>query len=126
MLVWKIDRLFRKTALLLQFVEFIKDQIQGYIRSKFGDSSEKLIKIIDTCENGTWDQTRTNHNRNGSIDYGIAQVNDVNSKLCAGLDFKNSWKDNIDCAYKIYQSQGLSAWACSYQVDITPFYQRSK
>lgn len=30
-LVWKIDRLFRKTALLLQFVEFIKDQGVNFV-----------------------------------------------------------------------------------------------
>ena len=30
-LVWKIDRLFRKTALLLQFVEFVKDRGVNFV-----------------------------------------------------------------------------------------------
>lgn len=103
-----------------------KEQIQDYIRSKFGKDSDKMIKIIGTCENGKWNQKATNTNRNGTKDWGIAQINDANSKLCRGLDFRNSWKDNIDCAYRVYQSQGLSAWSCSYTVGIDPFYMRSK
>ena len=106
-----------------------KQEIMEYIIDKWGDDADKMITIIGTCENGTWDQSRVNHNSNGSTDYGIAQVNDLNGardKQCKGLDYRNSWKDNLDCAHIIYKSQGFKAWACSDRVGIVPFYMRSK
>jgi len=103
-----------------------KQRILNYIVEKFGDDADKLITIIGTCENGTWDQSRTNTNRNGTIDWGLAQINDANSKLCKGLDFQNSWKDNLDCAKIIKDSQGLQAWTCSDRVGVVPFYKRNK
>lgn len=99
---------------------------KNLIRELFGDDAEKMITIIGTCENGTWDQTRTNTNRNETKDWGLAQINDANSKLCTGLDFKHDWQDNLKCAHRVYKSQGLSAWACSHTVNIPPFYMRSK
>lgn len=101
-----------------------KEQILSYIVEKFGDDADKMITIIGTCENGTWDQSRTNTNRNGTKDWGLAQINDANSKLCSGLDFRNSWKDNLECAHRVYKSQGLSAWSCSHKVGIKPFYMK--
>ena len=100
--------------------------IVAQIKSLFGEDTQNILTIVGTCENETWDQTRTNTNRNGTKDWGIGQVNDANSKLCSGLDFKNSWKENIDCMHRIYKSQGLSAWSCSHTVGIDPFYMRSK
>lgn len=46
-------------------------------------------------------------NSNGSIDYGIAQVNSVHG--ISKDELMNFYK-NIDAAYKIYKSQGKSAW----------------
>ena len=100
--------------------------ISDKIISLFGEDSQKMLKIIGTCENGTWDQTRTNTNSNGTKDWGLAQINDANSKLCKGLDFRGSWSDNLECAHRVYKSQGLKAWACSHTVGILPFYMRSK
>lgn len=92
------------------------------IKSLFGEDTQNMLTIIGTCENGTWDQTRTNTNRNGTKDWGLAQINDANSKLCKGLDFQGSWADNLECAHRVYKSQGLSAWSCSHTVGVTPFY----
>lgn len=101
----------------------LTETIKAYVMDKFSEDGEKMVKIIGECENGTWDQTRVNtYNRDGSIDYGIMQVNSKNDKLCKGLDYKNSWKDNVDCGYRIYKSQGISAWACSHKVGVKPFY----
>lgn len=100
---------------------------KDYVRQVFGDDGEKMVTIISECENGTWDQTRVNaHNRDGSVDYGIMQVNSKNDYLCRGLDYKNSWKENVECGYRIYKSQGLSAWACSHVIGVTPFYLKAK
>ena len=54
-----------------------------------------------------------NHrNRNGTKDYGLFQINDVNKKLCKTnskklLDVHN----NIKCAVKVYTTQNLKAWS---------------
>lgn len=93
-----------------------------HIKSLFKEDTQNILTIVGTCENGEWDQSATNTNKNGTKDWGIGQINDANSKLCRGLDFKNDWKQNIDCMYRVYKSQGLSAWSCSHTVGIDPFY----
>lgn len=95
-----------------------------HIKSLFKEDTQNILTIVGTCENGEWDQSATNTNKNGTKDWGIGQINDANSKLCKGLDFKNDWKQNIDCMYRVYKSQGLSAWSCSHTVGITPFYMK--
>lgn len=101
-----------------------KCSILAYIVEVFQDEAANAITIIRKCENSTFDQNRTNQNRNGTKDWGIFQINDANANLCRGLDYQNNWKDNIDCAYKVYQSQSWSAWACSEQIGVTPFWKK--
>lgn len=93
------------------------EEIHNYIKTKFGSDGDNMIRIIGECENKTFDQSRTNHNRNGSIDYGIAQVNSIHIARC-GSDIKHDWKANIDCAYSIYERAGNSfrPWTCAYVV----------
>lgn len=107
----------------------IKDQAIEYIYKIFGDDASKMVTIIGECENKGWNPKAVNTNKNGSKDYNLAQVNDLNGrrdKQCAGLDYRNNWKDNLDCAKIIKDSQGLKAWSCSYLVGVDPFYMRSK
>lgn len=56
-----------------------------------------------------------NVNPNGTVDYGLMQVNSVWEKPChmTALDLKNPAK-NLKCAYKVYKNQGISAWV-TYQ-----------
>jgi len=93
------------------------EEIHNYIKTKFGSDGDNMIRIIGECENKTFDQSRTNHNRNGTIDYGIAQVNSIHIARC-GSDIKHDWKANIDCAYSIYERAGntFRPWTCSYIV----------
>lgn len=101
-----------------------KQQILEYIVEKFGDDAANAITLIRKCENSTFDQTRTNHNRNGSIDYGVFQVNDIHESRF-GDDFKTDWKANIDAAYEIYKSAGykFTPWACADVINQTPFWK---
>lgn len=93
------------------------EEIHNYIKAKFGSDGDNMIRIIGECENKTFDQSRTNHNRNGSVDYGIAQVNSIHIARC-GSNIKHDWKANIDCAYSIYERAGNSfrPWTCAYVI----------
>jgi hypothetical protein len=107
----------------------IKEQAIEYIYQIFGDDASKMVTIIGECENKGWNPKAVNTNRNGSKDYNLAQVNDLNGrrdKQCAGLDYRNNWKDNLDCAKIIKDSQGIKAWSCSYLVGVDPFYVKGK
>lgn len=99
-----------------------KCQILAYLVEKFGDEAANAITIINKCENSTFEQDRTNHNRNGTIDYGVMQINSIHIPRC-GDGIITSWKDNIDCGYQIFQDSGWSAWACSHVINIKPFWQ---
>lgn len=94
-----------------------KQEIYLYIIEKFGDDGANAITMIRKCENSTFDQTRTNHNRNGTIDYGIFQVNSIHAARY-GSEFMTDWKANVDTAYEIYKAAGkkFTPWTCSYEI----------
>jgi hypothetical protein len=94
-----------------------KQQILAYIVEKFGDDSADAITMIRKCENSSFDQSRTNHNRNGTVDYGVMQINSVHTAKC-GEGIKDSWKTNIDCGYEIYKAAGnkFTPWTCATEV----------
>ena len=94
-----------------------KQEIIAYIVEKFGDDSADMITIIRKCENPRFDQSAVNHNRNGTTDHGIAQINSIHIPRC-GADIKTDWKANIDCAYDIYQRAGntFRPWTCSTEI----------
>lgn len=94
-----------------------KCQIVKYITEKFGDRAADAIVIIRTCENSTFDQSRTNHNNNGTVDYGVFQVNSIHEKRYGGA-FKTDWKANVDVAYEIYKSAGekFTPWTCAHKI----------
>ena len=97
-----------------------KQEILHYIVEKFGDRAADLISIIRLCENSTFDQKRTNKNKDGSFDSGVAQVNSVHIgeyKECTN-SLVTDWRSNIDCAKKVYDLQGISAWVCAKKVGI--------
>lgn len=84
-------------------------QKTGYDFAKY----KKLEKII-TCESG-FDIEAYNPK---SKDSGLFQINfsawDKRAKKL-GLDYKNSWRDNISLAFVILDEQGVRAWKASYK-----------
>jgi hypothetical protein len=51
----------------------------------------------------------TNHNNNGSTDYGLWQINSVHHSLLAGHDWRDP-QQNTDMAYSVWKSSGWNAW----------------
>ncbi len=94
-----------------------KQEIYLYIIEKFGDDGANAITMIRKCENSKFDQSATNHNRNGTIDYGIFQVNSIHAARY-GSEFMTDWKANVDTAYEIYKAAGkkFTPWTCSYEI----------
>lgn len=92
--------------------------------------SERLILLIDKCENGRWDPKAKHDNRKEdgtvwSTDYGITMVNDYwhagRVESIYGLPYKQVLTDgdlNIHYAiHYIVKPQGhLNAWACNAKV----------
>ena len=71
----------------------------------------KFTKIFQ-CESG-WEQTAVNLKSN---DFGLAQVNEKTWDTTAkslGLDYKNSWQDNILLARYIQDVGGWKMWQWS-------------
>ena len=91
-----------------------KCRILAYIMEKFQDDAANAITMIRKCENSTFDQTRTNHNSNGTVDYGVMQINSIHIPKC-GESIKTSWKANIDCGYKVYKNakNTFYPWSCA-------------
>ncbi len=86
-----------------------RQQILMYIVEKFGDRSHQAIAMLAKCENGSLNPKATNHNRNGTVDRGVFQINSIH-----GGDEMYDWKTNIDKAYEIYHAHGdtFYAWTC--------------
>lgn len=95
-----------------------KQQILAYIVEVFGDDSADAINIL-YCENRNLDPKAVNHNRNGTSDLGIFQLNDA----YWGGEENFDWKTNVDKAYKIFKSSGWKAWSCSTRIGVKSFWQ---
>lgn len=80
----------------------LKTDIEKYIYEKWGIENYKLAISIFTAESGLQEDA-WHINSNGTIDYGVAQINSVNWKL-EGCSLKEIVfaKGNLDCAYKLW------------------------
>lgn len=99
-----------------------KEQIVAYIYEVFGKDADNAIKVLE-CENRGLKENAINHNRNGSTDHGIFQINSIHLKGKAKGKDLNNYRDNIDVAKKIFDDRGWTAWTCSYKVGVKSFWQ---
>ncbi len=97
-----------------------KQEIMSYIVEVFGDDADDAIALVGQCENKGWNPQAVNHNKNGSRDLGIFQLND----RYHGGEENFDWKTNIDKAYKIFSRQGWTPWSCAWVIGHTPFYAK--
>lgn len=89
----------------------------------FGDEAQNALKVVGTCENGKWNTTATNHNRNGSVDSGIFQINSIHGY---SQEYLFNPENNIRVAKKIFDGRGWTSWSCSHVLGIKPFYMGGK
>ncbi len=90
----------------------IDDKIALY--AKLTGVDPKIMQNISHCERNLEDPTRINHNKDGSMDYSLFQINSIHQKdaLKMGLDITKE-DDNILFAIALYKSNGLSPWYAS-------------
>lgn len=90
-----------------------KQQIIDYIVEVFGEDAPAAFNVL-FCENASLNPRAVNHNRNGSRDLGVFQLNDAYHGGEENFDYKR----NVDKAYQIFKSHGSkwTAWTCSHRV----------
>jgi hypothetical protein len=81
------------------------------IGQHFGEHAEDAFKVLE-CENKTWNPRATNHNRNGTIDRGLFQLN---SAYWGGEENFDP-ETNIKKARMIFDRAGekWTPWTCAY------------
>ena len=98
-----------------------KQEIIDEIVRVFGEEAPNAFNVLH-CENRGLRPDAINHNRNGSTDHSIFQINSIHIKRF-GNKFVTDWKENIRVAHVLQQEQGWRIWSCSERVDITPFWK---
>ena len=82
---------------------------------------EKLFRIVNECENKSWNPNATlvNIHKDGSTstDRGIFMINDrYHKKLTNDQAF--NFKTNVDYAISLYKKSGTSPWVCARILNI--------
>jgi hypothetical protein len=86
-------------------------KIEEMIREHFGEHAEDAFKILE-CENKTWNPKAVNHNRNGTQDLGLFQLNNA----YWGGEENFDPETNIKKARMIFDRAGerWTPWTCAY------------
>jgi hypothetical protein len=81
---------------------------QQYICDKFGTDC-KMALAVAKAENATWQCDRFGINKNGTLDWGLFQINTIHLK---NVDLKSllDCEANVDFAYKLFKAQGWQPW----------------
>lgn len=95
----------------LQAFDGAGNDIEKYICEKFGPYDCKAAIAIARAESGSKEDA-FHANSNGSIDVGVFQINSTHFQKqgCSMKELVN-YKQNVDCAYKIWKQQGWKPWA---------------
>ncbi len=100
----------------VEYPEEIDTDIEKYICDKFGVYECKTALAVAKAESGLREDAM-NINTNGTVDFGIYQINSANWKLqgCSIKEIVDA-KKNVDCAYKMWdradgiEGNGKGAW----------------
>ena len=82
--------------------------IDAYITKVFGKDAKIAIAISKAENRGRICSLASKPNTNGTIDYGLFQINGVHKYP---LEQVKDCKNNINLAYRIYKSSGFQAWS---------------
>jgi len=95
-------------------------EVIAQIAIEFGEHNKHIIKqAIDIAygESGiTWNR-KSKPNTNGTIDWGIFQINDIHTRRF-GDKFKTDWKENIRVARILYEEQGWNPWVAARKIGL--------
>lgn len=96
-------------------------ECKAYQKEITWEDHNKLFRIVNECENKSWDPNATNVNKHKdgstSIDRGIFMINDrYHKKLTNEKAF--DFKANIDYAIDLYKRSGINQWACARILNI--------
>lgn len=88
--------------------------IKARIMDVFGPTHGRHAIAIVRCES-TFDPHATHRNRNGTVDYGLFQINSGGTLQSLGLNAAEAldWQANIDAAYRLFRKRGWQPWVCS-------------
>lgn len=89
---------------MVQSVESDTVSLETLIREAFPECPGLMVAIAK-AESGM-NPNAINHNRNGSVDRGLFQINSIH-----GFVNLEDPKTNIEAAKKVYEKQGITAWA---------------
>lgn len=89
---------------MVQSVENDTVSLEIFIREAFFECPGLMVAIAK-AESGM-NPKAINHNRNGSVDRGLFQINSIH-----GFVNLEDPKTNIESAKKVYEKQGITAWA---------------
>jgi hypothetical protein len=85
---------------------------QVIARAGFPAHAIPTMVQIARCES-SFSVTAENVNRDGSVDFGLLQINERNWRGCHVSKAELSDPDhNARCAYQLWQRQGYGAWGC--------------
>jgi hypothetical protein len=74
---------------------------------------------IASKENGAGDPGRTHRNRNGTVDYGLFQINSVHAaKVGGNLEKLKDPETNVKVAFQIWQEQGWRPWTTAKKLGL--------
>lgn len=95
---------------LLDYPGEIDTPLEIYICEKFGQYDCKTALAVAKAESGL-KENAYGVNRNGTIDIGVFQVNEVHwdKPGCSPKELFDA-ESNVDCAYKLFQEQGWNPW----------------
>lgn len=85
-------------------------QLAGYAKGAGFTGADVSIAVAVAMAESGGRTDATNHNKNGSTDYGPWQINSVHAALLAG----RNWQDpaqNAQMAYAVFKGSGWRAWS---------------
>lgn len=88
--------------------------IESMIRARWAGTGQADVAVrVARCESTLRPDAR-HRNRNGTVDWGVFQLNDGGTLQALGLTRQEALdpEANIDAAYRLWRRYGWRRWAC--------------
>lgn len=88
-------------------------ELERMVDDTFGPAAPHARRIV-ACES-TWNPHARHRNRNGTVDYGLWQLNDGGTLQSLGLTRAMALDPvaSTKAAYRLYKRRGWQPWTCS-------------